>query len=132
MFKLHDRLDQDTIELGDFDLCKVLLSNDTNYPWVILVPKKADIREIHELTEEEQQTLTKEISKVSSFVKEEFAADKVNIGALGNLVPQLHIHIVARYEDDVAWPGPIWGKVDPTPYTDEQISIVKDVFASLV
>ena len=131
MFKLHERLENDTIELGEFDLCKVLLSNDSNYPWVILVPKKDDIKEIHDLTEDEQQTLMKEISRVSHFVKEEFDADKVNIGALGNLVPQLHIHVVARYKDDVSWPGPIWGKAEPIAYTDEQISIVKKVFIPL-
>lgn len=114
-FIIHPRLEEDTILLGELDLCEVRLMPDSSNPWVVLVPKRADIKEIHELTDGEQGTLIYEISTISSKLTELFAPDKINVGALGNMVPQLHIHIICRYQNDRAWPNAIWG----TPCGDD-------------
>ncbi|TQV65221.1 MAG: HIT domain-containing protein [Halothiobacillaceae bacterium] len=115
-FELHPRLAADTVEITRLPLCRVLLMNDAHYPWVILVPQRADIREIHELSDAEQVRLIRESSLVSRVMAELFKADKMNIAALGNVVPQLHIHHIARFESDPAWPRPIWGQLPPQPY----------------
>ncbi|WP_298720805.1 HIT domain-containing protein [uncultured Oceanisphaera sp.] len=109
-FELHPRLAADTIILGDLPLCRVLLAKDSRYPWLILVPKRADIREIHRLNEEEQLQLIRESCAVARLMETELAADKINVAALGNMVPQLHLHHVARFTRDAAWPDPVWGK----------------------
>lgn len=109
MFELHPQLVKDCLVLGDFPLCKVLLNRDANYPWFILVPKRADIREIFELSDEDQQQLLWESSYFSRQVYASFNADKLNVAALGNMVPQLHVHHIVRYTTDAAWPGPVWG-----------------------
>lgn len=109
-FELHPRLAADTIILGDLPLSRVLLAKDSRYPWLILVPKRADIREIHWLNEEEQLQLMRESCAVARLMEAELAADKINVAALGNMVPQLHLHHVARFTQDAAWPDPIWGK----------------------
>lgn len=124
MFKLDDRLANDTIELGSIGFNKVLLSKDSNYPWIILVPAINDLTEIHELTEDQQIELMQTITKLSAKLKETFGADKINVGALGNVVKQLHIHIVVRYEEDIAWPGPIWGKHPSKAYAQEDLTIL--------
>lgn len=124
MFKLDDRLANDTIELGSIGFNKVLLSKDSNYPWIILVPSINDLTEIHELTEDKQIELMQTITKLSAKLKETFGADKINVGALGNVVKQLHIHIVVRYEEDIAWPGPIWGKHPSKAYAQEDLTIL--------
>lgn len=98
--------------------------NDSTYPWFILVPRREGIREIHELSEEDQRQLIREISSFSSFIQESFGAEKMNVAALGNMVPQLHIHVIARYASDPAWPGPVWGKVPARPYADEDLARV--------
>ena len=90
--------------------------NDSNYPWFILVPKRNNISEIYELSRAEQSILISEISFVSKVVKQNILPDKINIGALGNIVSQLHIHIVARFKADISWPDPIWGKNVAIPY----------------
>lgn len=117
MFTLHPRLEADTFHVCDLKLCTVRLMNDKAYPWVILVPKREDIREIHTLSEDDQQRLTFEISNVAAAMEAEFEAQKMNVAALGNMVPQLHIHVIARYEDDAAWPGPVWGVQPAKPYS---------------
>lgn len=122
MFSLHPKLSDDTITLGDFPLCRLLLMNDSTYPWFILVPRRANLREIHELTEAEQQQLLKESSQLARQLAILFEADKLNIAALGNLVPQLHLHHIVRYQDDPCWPAPVWGKTAPIPYEVKHLS----------
>lgn len=109
-FSLHPQLATDCLVLGELPLCLVLLANDSQYPWLILVPKHAELREIHHLNEAEQQQLMRESCAIASLMESELAADKINVAALGNMVPQLHLHHVARFTSDAAWPAPIWGK----------------------
>lgn len=108
-FELHPQLAKDTTTVGDFKLCRLLLANDGNYPWLILVPRLENMTELHQLSHEDQLLYLKESNSVSNFLSTYLKADKINIAALGNMVPQLHIHHVARYKSDVAWPNPIWG-----------------------
>lgn len=129
MFTLAPELERDCIELADWPLCKVLLMNDSQYPWFILVPRKEGLKEIIDLSEHEQVTLTQESAKLSCMLKTVFKPHKLNVAALGNMVPQLHIHHIARFEDDPAWPKPVWGVNPSVPYTDEQIEKIK---ASLI
>lgn len=117
MFELHPQLVQDTLVVGDFPLCRLLLCNDSNYPWFIMVPRRAGIREIYELEDRDQRQLLKESSQLSEVLVKAFQADKLNIAALGNMVPQLHIHHIVRYKTDPAWPKPVWGLFPATPYT---------------
>lgn len=118
MYELHAQLAKDTIQIGQFELCDVLLMNDDRYPWVILVPRKGNTREIHQLSEAEQQRLLQESSFVSQAMTQLFSAHKMNIAALGNMVEQLHLHHVARFSTDFAWPKPVWGIGDATPYSE--------------
>ena len=97
---------------------------DSNYPWFILVPDREDITEIHQLSETDQQQLMSESSTLSRIIDKHFNADKINIAALGNLVPQLHIHHIVRYKTDAAWPAPVWGKVPLKAYTEEETNRV--------
>ena len=122
MFQLHHQLEKDTVDLGDLSLCKLLLSNDANYPWFILVPKREAISEIYQLSPEDQQLLMKESCYFSEVLMEVFKPDKLNIAAYGNIVNQLHIHHIVRYKDDAAWPAPIMGVVPRVAYTGEQIT----------
>ncbi len=122
MFELHPRLAQDSAVIGEFDLSLLLLSRDANYPWCILVPKCEDIYEIHHLGEEEQLQLIRESCRLSEVMTSVFDADKMNVAALGNVVRQLHIHHIARFTDDPAWPQPIWGKLPAKEYTEEAFS----------
>lgn len=117
-FQLHPQLANDTLVVGRFDLCLALLMNDANYPWVILVPRRDGLREIFELSGDEQTQFTGESSFVAKSMARHFHADKMNIAALGNVVPQLHIHHIARYTTDPAWPAPVWGKVARLSYTN--------------
>ena len=119
MFTLHTQLAKDCITIGDLPLSRVLLMNDSNYPWLVLVPRREEIIEIFELPRIDQQQLLDEIAQVSSALAGHFRADKMNVAALGNIVPQLHVHIIARYREDRAWPKPVWGAVPAQPYTDE-------------
>ncbi len=121
---LHPKLAQDCIVIGHFPLCALLLMNDTNYPWFILVPDRAAITEIYQLTKEDQYQLTMESSILAEYLAAEFQADKINIAALGNIVPQLHIHHVARFTNDVAWPAPIWGAVPCKPYNEQDLHVL--------
>jgi diadenosine tetraphosphate (Ap4A) HIT family hydrolase len=103
-------------------LSQLRLINDTNYPWFILVPRRANIRDVIDLTEADQSTLWQESAKLSQLLRVKYNPEKLNLAALGNMVPQLHLHHVARYSTDVAWPAPIWGKVAAKPYTEQQVS----------
>lgn len=119
-FVLDPRLAGDTLSVGELQLSRVLLFDDARYPWVILVPRRAGIREIHHLAPAERFMLLDESCRVAAALEQLYAPDKLNIGALGNLVPQLHLHHVARYRDDPAWPGPVWGHSARQPYADSE------------
>lgn len=121
MFVLDARLVQDTFPVGDFPLCRLLLSNDANYLWFILVPRRADISEVFELTEVDQLQLWKETTTLARLLGDTLKADKLNIAALGNVVSQLHMHVIVRYRTDIAWPAPVWGKHPAKPYASEQV-----------
>jgi diadenosine tetraphosphate (Ap4A) HIT family hydrolase len=118
MFELNPQLAKDTHEIGQFALCEVLLMNDDRYPWVILVPRRQGIEEIFQLSADDQQQLLKESSFVSAAMSALFSAHKMNVAALGNMVEQLHVHHVARFNTDASWPNPIWGRGDSIPYSD--------------
>lgn len=119
MFELDSRLHNDTYFVCDLALCRVLLMNDCQFPWLILVPRKNELAEIVDLTSEEQVVLLKESALVSRVLQTLFAPHKLNIGALGNVVRQLHVHHIARFENDIAWPKPVWGN-QPTKAYDER------------
>lgn len=120
-FILHERLKNDTVEVLDLKLCRVLLMNDSSFPWLILVPMREGAREVHELSKEDRITLIEEAAAAARAISAAFSPDKINIGALGNLVPQLHVHVVGRTRTDRAWPGPVWGSGPAVPYMDEQL-----------
>jgi len=115
-FELHPRLAADTVALGDFPLCRLLLMNDAQYPWFILVPRRENAREIYLLEDRDQQQLLRESSLLSRALMDAFRGDKLNVAALGNVVPQLHLHHIVRHQGDPAWPGPVWGRHPPRPY----------------
>jgi diadenosine tetraphosphate (Ap4A) HIT family hydrolase len=119
-FELHAQLKQDCFIVGQFELCLVLLLNDSQFPWFILVPQRENIREIYELRSEDQQLLIQESSYFSQRLATIFEAEKLNVAAIGNIVPQLHVHHIVRYQTDKAWPAPVWGKFAATPYTTQQ------------
>ncbi|MGZ5008063.1 MAG: HIT domain-containing protein [Methylobacter sp.] len=121
-FQLHPRLEQDCIAVGRFELCRLLMMNDSQYPWFILVPERADLREIYQLSKAERGLLSEESSYLAENLTALYNADKMNIAAIGNMVPQLHIHHIVRYKSDKAWPAPVWGKFDVIPYTEQQIA----------
>lgn len=129
-FKLHPRLNADLIHLGDLKLSRVMLLPDPENPWIVLIPRREDIRELYELSDEDQKTLLSEINLFSKIMVKEFNPDKLNIGALGNMVPQLHIHIICRYEGDRAWPGSIWGI--STPYNPSKVEHYQNVLTRAV
>jgi len=120
-FQLHERLQQDCISIGRFSLCQLLMMNDKQFPWFILVPERADIKEIYQLNAADRQLLSEESCFVAKNMADLFKADKMNIAAIGNMVPQLHIHHIVRYQTDKAWPAPVWGKFAALPYTEQQI-----------
>ena len=124
-FELAPELKRDCIELADWPLCKVLLLNNSQYPWFVLVPRQVNLREIIDLSEDDQIVYLKESAKLSKLLMDVFSPDKLNVAALGNMVPQLHIHHIARFTNDAAWPAPIWGKFPAVPYSDEQITEIK-------
>ena len=121
MFRLDSQLAADTTVLGNFSLSQVLLSKDANYPWCILVPRCEGVTEIYQLTEQNQQQFLVESSHLAQVLMGVFKGDKMNIAALGNVVAQLHIHHIVRYRDDIAWPGPVWGKEPARLYPSDQL-----------
>lgn len=134
VFELHELLKRDTYQIAESDLCQLLLHKDANYPWFILVPKRADITEIFQLTEQEQSQLLKESSLLSKALCQVFSADKLNVAALGNVCPQLHVHHIVRFKADATWPAPVWGKVDAIEYTerdfDGRVGVIESVLDS--
>jgi diadenosine tetraphosphate (Ap4A) HIT family hydrolase len=120
-WSLHPQLEKDTIDIGDLPLSRVLVIRDANYPWLLLVPRRAEAVEIIDLDEVEQAQLMTETSRAARALKEVTKCDKLNIAALGNMVPQLHVHIIARRKQDAAWPRPVWGVVPPLPHDAEEV-----------
>jgi diadenosine tetraphosphate (Ap4A) HIT family hydrolase len=121
MFTLHPQLQKDCIIIGDYPLCRLLLLNDRQYPWLVLVPRRQDVSEVYQLSEDDQLQLQKESSSVLAAMAAHFKADKMNVAALGNVVPQLHIHHIARYQHDPAWPKPVWGVLPTVAYGEDEL-----------
>ena len=121
-FSLHPQLARDCHLLGDLGLSRVLLLDVSRYPWVILVPRRADVREIYQLDPADRNRLLEESCRLGEFMMRAFAGEKLNVGALGNLVPQLHLHHIVRRRADPAWPGPVWGHSVAVPYTREMLA----------
>ena len=119
-FALHHQLAKDTALLGDLPLSRVLLIDDRTYPWLLLVPRRGDVSEITDLGAVERAHLMTEITQVADALKAETGCHKINVAALGNVVPQLHVHVIARFRDDAAWPRPVWGQVPPIPYAPSE------------
>jgi len=126
--EIHPQLRKDCLLLGQLDLCHVLLMRDANYPWLILVPDRDDVTEIHQLNEVDQQQLMRESVLLSRVLEAAFSPDKLNIAALGNIVSQCHVHHVVRYRSDAAWPAPVWGRVPVREYPEDTLA---DVAAKL-
>ncbi len=120
-FRLHGRLAADTLSLGRTELCEIRLMNDCTWPWVLLVPRRPDVREIYQLPPADQRQLLAESSLLGEGMMGRFSGDKLNVAALGNMVPQLHLHHIVRHQDDPAWPGPVWGVKAPVPYSPEEL-----------
>ncbi|MFA7430959.1 MAG: HIT family protein [Rhodospirillaceae bacterium] len=121
-FTLDPKLEADTIEVARWPLCRVLLMNDRTYPWLILVPQRADIIEMHHLEPEDRTRLIHEIALAARLLENATKAHKINIGALGNVVSQLHVHVIARFKEDPAWPKPVWGHQPPEPYDSASLA----------
>ena len=120
-WSLHPQLTQDTIDIGDLPLCRVLVIKDANYPWLLLVPRREGAVEIIDLDEVSQAQLMTEVSRVARALKEITKCDKLNIAALGNVVPQLHVHVIARRSGDAGWPKPIWGAAAPLAHDAREL-----------
>lgn len=132
MFEMDYRLESDCVFIGTLSLCRIMLMKDANYPWVLLVPQRADISEIYQLDPDDQEQLIWESSFVAERLVHAFDGDKMNIAALGNVVPQLHIHHVVRSRNDAAWPNPVWGAVPAKAYTsaelEKRVALLKSAF----
>ena len=120
-WQLHPQLANDTVPVIELALCEVRLMDDANHPWLVLVPRAADMVEIIDLTPAQRVQLTAEIDAACRALKTLFKPDKLNVAALGNMVPQLHVHVIARYRSDIAWPRPVWGAANARPYAPEQL-----------
>lgn len=121
LWQLHPQLADDTHPLATFGLCELRLMDDANYPWLVLVPRIVDAVELIDLDAAQRHALTDEIDRAGRLLREVFRPDKLNVAALGNLVPQLHVHVIARYRDDPAWPRPVWGMAAARPYAEEAL-----------
>lgn len=126
-FRLHPQLDADTLPVGTLPMGALPLSllrvmNDATYPWLILVPRRVDVREIYQLGEADRGVLGEEVALVSRVLARLTGCDKINVAALGNIVPQLHVHVVARFRNDPAWPAPVWGRSPPQPWSEAELA----------
>lgn len=129
-FELHPQLAADSHPVADLDLCELRLIDDRRYPWLVLIPRVAGATELIDLEAAQRPLLSNEIDIASRLLRDVFAPDKLNVAALGNQVPQLHVHVIGRFRNDPAWPKPIWGQFPAQPYTDaersERIALLKD------
>lgn len=135
-FRLHPQIAGDTASICDWPLCRVLLMNDARFPWIILVPRRAEVSEVIDLTKQDRGSLMGEIARASTNLKSWSAmrggCDKLNVAMIGNLVPQLHIHIVARRRTDSLWPKTVWGRRDPVRYTADELATAVRELADLL
>lgn len=122
MFVLHERLASDTHPVCDWPLSAVLLADDATYPWLILVPRRDGLRDFHDVAAADRPALMDEIDRASTALQTVYSPDKINVAALGNMVPQLHVHVIARTADDAAWPGPVWGAAPAEPYGEAELA----------
>lgn len=129
-FKLDSELTNNAVVIGELPCCQVLLMKNKVVPWFVLVPKVAGVSEIFELDKVTQQQLMEDINVMSRFVKNNFTIDKLNVAAIGNIVKQLHLHVVGRSKNDCAWPGVVWGMKQHEAYTEEEITEIKQKFQS--
>jgi diadenosine tetraphosphate (Ap4A) HIT family hydrolase len=120
-YELHPQLAADTHPLATFELCELRLMDDANYPWLVLVPRVAEARELVDLDAAQRHLLTDEIDRAARMLRDAFRPHTLNVAALGNIVPQLHVHVIARDENDPAWPAPVWGRVAARPYPPEML-----------
>jgi diadenosine tetraphosphate (Ap4A) HIT family hydrolase len=120
-YSLHPQLSADTHPIANLGLCELRLMDDSNYPWLVLVPRVGDAIELTDLEPAQRQALTDEIDRTCRLLTDAFQPFKLNVAALGNLVPQLHIHVIARFEQDPAWPAPVWGRIAAAPYAPEAL-----------
>lgn len=126
-FRLHERLEKDCHYLGEVNTNLVLLMNNRTVPWFIIVPKVKEI-EIHQLANDKREKLFDTVTKVSDFLCSNWDLDKINVGAIGNMVPQLHVHVVGRRRDDSCWPKPVWGNLKDNCYLDSEVQEIKQLF----
>ena len=129
-FILHSKLAADTFEVLRLEVSQLLLMNDARYPWLILVPQVSDMRDLHNLSSKQYHAVTQEIAQVSKVLESATQAHKMNVGALGNMVPQLHIHIIARQTNDAAWPAPVWGGGEAQAYSQDAAKTLVQQIAS--
>ena len=127
-FALDHRLERDTLPVGDLALSRLLLMNDATYPWLILIPRREGAVEIVDLDPQDRVQLMEEVAQVSGVLRIMTRCDKLNVAALGNMVPQLHVHVIGRFSGDPAWPGPVWGKGERVPYPPHMVGPLIDRF----
>ncbi|EPY02739.1 HIT domain-containing protein [Magnetospirillum fulvum] len=132
MFELHPKLFVDTVPVAEWPLSCVLLMNERSYPWLILVPRRAGISEIGELEAADRAVLIEEIARLSDVVRARLSPDRINVAALGNVVPQLHVHVIARFKTDPAWPRPVWGAQPVVPFSDGELDRHAEEWSSLL
>ncbi len=125
MFKLHPTLAKDSVLLGSLPLCQVRLSRDSQFPWLLLIPIRAEITEIHQLGPEDRSQLMHESCTIAELMQQTIHPDKINTAAIGNVVPQLHVHVVGRYHNDPLWPKPIWGQLPAQPFAAADMATVR-------
>ena len=133
-FSLDHRLERDTLFIARQNGCQIRLMNDARYRWLVLIPELSGIRDWHDLPDETEQDMLSLTKSMSNLLKQSENADKINVASLGNMVPQFHLHLIARHEDDAAWPGPVWGVGAAEPFSDKQakaiIHMMQDLLAS--
>ncbi|HEY8550584.1 MAG TPA: HIT domain-containing protein [Vicinamibacterales bacterium] len=132
-FLLHPQLSADTYEVTRLALCSVRLMNDRRFPWLVLVPQREDVTELFDLDEDDRVLLMEEVVLACTVMRDLYQAEKLNVAALGNQVPQLHVHVIARFRHDAAWPKPVWGVGTPKPYSSHEaettVGALQDAFA---
>lgn len=131
-FCLDPRLAADSYLLSELPLCQLRLIDDARYPWLVLIPRRAGVSEVFELSVEDQHQMWREAAMIGRAVKADHAGDKLNIASLGNMVPQLHIHVIVRYQGDAAWPGPVWGQGKAEPYGPQGLAEVRERVLSVI
>ncbi len=119
-FELDARIDRDSALIKKLDLCQLRIQNDSRWPWLVMVPERPGMTEIFELSPADQALLLAEVTRVGAALKQVTGATKINTAAIGNIVRQLHVHVIARFEGDANWPGPVWGFGQAVPYADAE------------